>query len=129
MISSMRFPNIDQIRKKARDATFIKEDEFETKRATMLAEMDALTDVSEGSTSPVATKKKEVEAKLFEEEGTVSEIGTVKDTKLGQMVTQNNDIVSSYERIYAKIFQDINAINVDMEEKTRLFGIEHIYSK
>ena len=124
------FPHLDQLSESSRDI-YVKDHEFQIAIAEMIAQLNTLLDMTNG-TSVIATSKTKVANALNSQ---LSEIETISSKVNGsdgwveQMRQQLVEVQAAFERLYSKIFSDIKSINVNIENRTQTFDSVESYQQ
>ena len=124
------FPHLDQLSESSRDI-YVKDHEFQIAISEMIAQLNTLLDMTNG-TSVIATSKTKVANALNSQ---LSEIETVSskvngsDGWIEQMRQQLIEVQAAFERLYSKIFSDIKSINVNIENRTQTFDSVESYQQ
>ena len=124
------FPHLDQLSESSRDI-YVKDHEFQIAIAEMIAQLNTLLDMTNG-TSVIATSKTKVANALNSQ---LSEIETISskvngsDGWIEQMRQQLVEVQAAFERLYSKIFSDIKSINVNIENRTQTFDSVESYQQ
>ena len=124
------FPHLDQLSESSRDI-YVKDHEFQIAIAEMIAQLNTLLDMTNG-TSVIATSKANVANALNSQ---LSEIETISskvngsDGWIEQMRQQLVEVQAAFERLYSKIFSDIKSISVNIENRTQTFDSVESYQQ
>jgi hypothetical protein len=123
----MQTPGIDQIRPSGR-SIYYKEHEFKPEYQIIIAELEALIDDSEGSSSIIVAKRKEIIEALSNHTGKVNDVSMVAQTKIGFIIDELINVDSAYERLYRKILADIESINTNIRNRTQTYNVPSSYN-
>lgn len=122
-----QFPNIDQLNKSER-GMFIKEHEFEVSLQTMVSELNSLLDTSSSSESAIEGQSAKVQAELNVLVGRIeSEIVSLVERYIEQISDEIRQVEAAYERLYTKIYNIIQSINVNIQNRTTTYDIVMSY--
>jgi hypothetical protein len=122
----MQTPGIDQIRPSGR-SIYYKEHEFKPEYQIIIAELEALIDDSEGSSSIIVTKRKEIIEALSSHTGKMNDVSMVSETKIRFILDELINVDSAYERLYRKILADIESINTNIRNRTQTYNVSSSY--
>jgi hypothetical protein len=120
-------PRISQITKTGREV-YYKEHEFREELLKIIAELDALLDNSENSTSIIAIKQREIIQLLSEQASAVSDLILITENKIALILNELINVDSAHERLYQKILADILLINANIKNRTRVYDIAQAYN-
>lgn len=113
-----QFPNLDQMSKEER-GMFVKEHEFEASLNTMVSELNSLLDTTSGNSSEIQNQKSKVSEALNTLVGNIeSSLHDLIKRYLLLISDENNKVQAAEERIYAKIQNVIQSINVNIQNRT-----------
>ena len=122
-----QFPNIDQLNKSER-GMFIKEHEFEVSLQTMVSELNSLLDTSSSSESAIESQSSKVQSELNVLVGRIeSEIVSLVERYIEQIKDEIDQVEAAYERLYSKIYNIIQSINVNIQNRTTTYDIVMSY--
>lgn len=121
-----QFPNIDQLSKNER-GMFIKEHEFEASFKTMISELNSLLDAS-SSDSAIKNTSEKVQAELNILTGRIeSEIVSLVKRYIEQIEEEEDQVNAAFERLYSYIYNEIQSINVNIQNRTTTYDIVMSY--
>lgn len=121
-----QFPNIDQLSKTER-GMFIKEHEFEASFKTMISELNSLLD-SSSSDSAIKNTSEKVQAELNVLIGRIeSEIVSLVKRYMEQIDEEEDQVNAAFERLYSYIYNEIQSINVNIQNRTTTYDIVMSY--
>ena len=121
-----QFPNIDQLSKTER-GMFIKEHEFEASFKTMISELNSLLDAS-SSDSAIKNTSEKVQAELNVLIGRIeSEIVSLVKRYMEQIDEEEDQVNAAFERLYSYIYNEIQSINVNIQNRTTTYDIVMSY--
>lgn len=113
-----QFPNLDQMSKEER-GMFVKEHEFEASLNTMVSELNSLLDTTSGNSSEIQNQKARVNEALNTLVGNIeSSLHDLIKRYLLLISDETNKVQAAEERIYAKIHNVIQSINVNIQNRT-----------
>lgn len=113
-----QFPNLDQLSKEER-GMFVKEHEFEASLNTMVAELNSLLDTTSWNSSEIQNQKAKVNEALNILVGNIeSSLHDLIKRYLLLISDETNKVQAAEERIYAKIHNVIQSINVNIQNRT-----------
>ena len=113
-----QFPNLDQLTKQER-SVFVSEHEFETALNLMVTELDNLLDTSSGNVSEIENQKNQVSAALNKLTSDIeSTLHDLISRYIGLIQDETNKVNAAEERIYSRIQQVIQSINVNVQNRT-----------
>ena len=121
-----QFPNIDQLSKNER-GMFIKEHEFEASFKTMISKLNSLLDAS-SSDSAIKNTSEKVQAELNILTGRIeSEIVSLVKRYIEQIEEEEDQVNAAFERLYSYIYNEIQSINVNIQNRTTTYDIVMSY--
>jgi hypothetical protein len=127
-INNSKTPGIDQLSKDAR-SIYYKEHEFERQLDMIKAEIDELTDNSEGTTSVLYLIYREVKNILeTTHEDRKDEIVYYTLYYIKFIIQHLIEVDSAYERLYRKILADIEMININLRDRIVSYDIPSAYN-
>ena len=113
-----QFPNLDQLTKQER-SVFVSEHEFETALNLMVTELDNLLDSSSGNVSEIENQKNQVSAALNKLTSDIeSTLHDLISRYIGLIQDETNKVSAAEERIYSRIQQVIQSININVQNRT-----------
>lgn len=116
--TSAQFPNLDQYTAKER-SVFVSEHEFETALNLMVTELDNLLDNSSGNVSEIENQKNRVSEALNKLTSDIeSNLHDLISRYINLIQDETNKVSAAEERIYSKIQQVIQGINVNIQNRT-----------
>ena len=125
--SQAQYPNIDQLSSNER-SMYMKEHEFEASFATMVSELNALLDTSSSSESAIQNGSSKVQAELNVLVGRIeSEIVSLVKRYIEQINEEIGQVEAAYERLYSKIYDIIQSVNVNIQNRTTTYDIVMSY--
>jgi hypothetical protein len=122
----MQTPSIDQIKPSGREI-YYKEHEFRPEYQLIVAELGALIDDSEDSSSIIVLKRKEIIEALRNHTGKMNDVSMVSETKIRFIIDELINVDSAYERLYRKILADIESINTNIRNRTQTYNVPSSY--
>jgi hypothetical protein len=122
----MQTPSIDQLNKAGR-SIYYKEHEFKPEYQVIIAELEALLDESEHSASIIVTKQREILDILTLHSGQTDDVSMVSQNKIQFLLDELINVDSAHERLYQKILVDIESINVNTKNRTRIYDVPASY--
>lgn len=113
-----QFPNLDQLSKEER-GMFIKEHNFETSLSTMVAELNTLINSTGSSSSDIDAQKTKINTALNTLTGDIeSTLHDLVKRYINLISDETTSVQAAKERIYAKIQNVIQSINVNIQNRT-----------
>jgi hypothetical protein len=125
---NMQTPSIEQIQKTARDI-YYKEHEFIPDYTVIIEELDELLKADDDENPSIITiKKREIQALLEDYDKLTLDALMVINDKIQLLLGELISIDSAYERLYQKIFNDIEIININIVNHIQAYNIPETYS-
>lgn len=122
-----QFPNLDQLSKEER-SMFIKEHEFETSLSTMVAELNTLINSTGSSSSDIDAQKNKINTALNTLTGDIeSTLHDLVKRYINLISDETTSVQAAKERIYAKIQNVIQSINVNIQNRTLTYDAVTCY--
>jgi hypothetical protein len=124
---NMQIPSIDQIQKPSRDV-YYKEHEFIPDYTAIIAELNELLKTDDDQSPSIIILKKREIANLLEthDRGTLDAIMVMND-KIQLLLDELINIDSAYERLYQKIYNDIEIININIINHIQVYDVPQAY--
>jgi hypothetical protein len=124
---NMQLPSIEQIQKPARDI-YYKEHEFLPDYAAIIAELDELLKEDDDiNPSVIALKRKEIKSILDDHDKATLDSIMVMNDKIQLLLNELNGLDSAYERLYQKIYNDIEIININIINHIQVYNVPNTY--
>jgi hypothetical protein len=123
---NMQIPSIDQIQKQARDI-YYKEHEFLPDYETIIAELNELLKSEEDNPSVIILKRREIQSILDTHDKDTLDALMVMNDKIQLLLDELINIDSAYERLYQKIYNDIEIININIINHIQVYNVPKSY--
>jgi hypothetical protein len=124
---NMQIPSIEQIQKPGRDI-YYKEHEFLPDYAVIIAELNELLKPDDDvSPSIIALKRKEIKEILDSHDRETLDSLMVMNDKMQLLLNELINIDSAYERLYQKIYNDIEIININIINHIQAYNVPKNY--
>ena len=118
-----QFPNIDDLTSRER-GMFIKEHEFQELLKQMLTELDSLAGTSGDNANEIDTSKELVSSALndLQDKVTAFKVNVIQ-RYINNLVEDSDQIQAAFERLYSKIHDVIQGINVNIQNRTITYDV------
>ena len=118
-----QFPNIDDLTSRER-GMFIKEHEFHKLLKQMLTELDSLAGTSGDNANEIDTSKELVSSALndLQDKVTAFKVNVIQ-RYINNLVEDSDQIQAAFERLYSKIHDVIQGINVNIQNRTITYDV------
>jgi hypothetical protein len=124
---NMQTPRLSQISPAGRKI-YYKEHEFRDELLKIIAELDALLDSGENSSSIIAIKQREIIDLLEAHTASTGDLILISESKIKLILSELINVDSAHERLYQKILADILLINANIKNRTRVYDVTLSYN-
>lgn len=118
-----QFPNIDDLTSRER-GMFIKEHEFQELLKQMLTELENLAGTSGDNSNEIDTAKELVTSALndLQDKVTAFKVNVIQKY-INNLVEDSDQVQAAFERLYSKIHEVIQGINVNIQNRTITYDV------
>ena len=118
-----QFPNIDDLTSRER-GMFIKEHEFQELLKQMLTELESLAGTSGDNSNEIDTAKDLVNSALndLQDKVTAFKVNVIQ-RYINNLVEDSDQVQAAFERLYSKIHDVIQGINVNIQNRTITYDV------